>query len=114
MTKKDFKERCSFHTYTRGREKHNAIFFDWQNTDQGRGFKFAVAVSRENSTKKDLLNDLYNWVILFFPFFQGCFFSRDYCAYRRYLGDGNVITVWLQNNFAVGHDTPFAYCNRGT
>ena len=63
MTKKDFKERCSFHTYTRGREKHNAIFFDWQNTDQGRGFKFAVAVSRENSTKKDLLNDLYNWVI---------------------------------------------------
>jgi hypothetical protein len=62
MTKKDFKERCDFHRYTGGRERHNVIFFDWKVTDEGRGFKFAVAASTENSTKKDLFDAFFEWV----------------------------------------------------
>lgn len=60
MTKKEFKERCSFHVYGRGHRRHNAIFFDWA---QGLGFKFGVATSIENMTRAELFNDFYKWVI---------------------------------------------------
>ena len=59
MTKKEFQERCSFHVYGRGGNKHNAIYFDWK---QGFGFKFGVAASIENSTKRDLFLDFFDWV----------------------------------------------------
>ena len=64
MTKKDFKERCSFHIYSGYRVKHNAIFFDWQETNQGRGFKFGVAVDTKEHkvTKAMLFDELFDWV----------------------------------------------------
>lgn len=63
ITKKDFKERCDFHVYSGGKEKHNVIYYDWKETDDGRGFKYAVAAERENATKKELFDALYDWVI---------------------------------------------------
>lgn len=66
ITKKEFKERCSFHLYTGvgyNRTKTNAIFFDWQQNDDGRGFKYGVAADRENCTKADLFKHLFDWVV---------------------------------------------------
>ena len=60
MTKKEFKERCSFHQYGRGQSKKNAIFFDWK---QGFGFKFMVKTSIQNATRAELFNTLWNWVM---------------------------------------------------
>ena len=63
MTKKDFKTRCDFnHVYGRGANRINAIYVDWKDTDQGRGFKYAVASSVENCTKAELFNHLYDWI----------------------------------------------------
>lgn len=62
MTKKEFKDLCSFHEYGRGRGKHNAIYFDWKSTDIGRGFKYGVAASIEFMTKAELFNHLYDWI----------------------------------------------------
>jgi len=66
-TKKDFKERCSFHVYGRGKNKRNAIYFDWQNSgtygkDSWNGYKFMVKTEVKNCKKDELFNHLYNWV----------------------------------------------------
>jgi len=62
ITKKAFREFCSFHTYGRGRNRHNAIYFDWKQTDMGTGFKYGVAASIEFMTRAALFNELYDWV----------------------------------------------------
>ena len=62
MTKKQFKEYCSFHEFGRGRNKVNAIYFDWKSDEFGRGFKYGVAAEIESCTKADLFNELYDWV----------------------------------------------------
>lgn len=64
MTKKQFKEQCNTdHVYGRGAKRINAIYFDWKETDQGRGFKYAVATRAVNYTKAELLNTMYDWVV---------------------------------------------------
>ena len=65
MTKKDFKEKCSFHEYGKGKEKRNAIYYDWSNDYENNslGFKYMVKASVENSSKAELFNILYEWVI---------------------------------------------------
>jgi hypothetical protein len=62
MTKKEFKEGCSFHLYTGRREKHNVIYFDWKVTEDGRGFKYAIAARRDLCTKKRLTDLFYTMV----------------------------------------------------
>lgn len=63
MTQKQFKESCDFnHVYGRGANRINAIYFDWQNNEQGRGFKYAVATSVGNCTKAELFKHLYDWI----------------------------------------------------
>ena len=62
-TKKRFRELCSFHEYGRGKRKRNAIYFDWKENEKGRGFKYMVKASIENSTKRELFEILYKWVI---------------------------------------------------
>ena len=82
MTKKEFKELCSFHLFTGGRERHNVIFFDWKGTvsegscyfdeetqkyvqKERRGFKYGVAsrTGKEGCSKAELFNQLFNWVV---------------------------------------------------
>jgi len=62
MTKKQFKQECSFHEYGKGRTKRNAIYFDWKTNDQGNGFKYMVKTMHENYNKAELFNILYEWV----------------------------------------------------
>jgi hypothetical protein len=62
-SKKQFKKYCDLnHVYGRGLNRTNAIFFDWKETESGRGFKYAVAATIENCTKVELFNHFYNWV----------------------------------------------------
>lgn len=65
MTKKEFKECCSFHQYGRGQSKKNAIFFDWKQDYQNGicGFKFMVKTSIQNYTRAELFNILWDWVM---------------------------------------------------
>ena len=62
LTKKEFKENCSFHLYTSTKEKHNVIYYDWKVTEDGRGFKYAIAARRELCTKKQLTDYFYQMV----------------------------------------------------
>jgi len=65
VSKKEFKELCSFHTYKGWdghRVKYNAIYFDWKSTDEGLGFKYAVAMNIKDGTKAELFTELYKWV----------------------------------------------------
>ena len=64
MTKKQFKEECSFHEYGRGRKKRNAIYFDYSRNFDNKavGYKYMVKSSVENCGKAELFNVLYNWV----------------------------------------------------
>ena len=62
MTKKDFKEKCDVHEYGRGYKKRNAIYFDWQDTSNGRGFKFMVKAPITNAKRVELYKILYDWV----------------------------------------------------
>ena len=62
ITKKLFKEKCDAHRYTGDRSRTNAIYFDWQETPEGRGFKYGVAMDTRNGTKAELLEVLYQWV----------------------------------------------------
>lgn len=64
MTKKDFKEKCSFHEYGKGKKKRNAIYYDWSDDYENNslGFKYMVKTSVENSSKAELFNELYDWV----------------------------------------------------
>jgi len=67
MTKKEFKDRCSFHQYGRGKSKKNAIFFDWMSEEKNGkycvGFKYMVKTSIENMTRAELFQTLWNWVM---------------------------------------------------
>jgi hypothetical protein len=58
MTKKDFKEKCSFHKYG----KRNAIYYDAKTDERGcfLGYKYMVKSCGFN--KKELFNILYDWV----------------------------------------------------
>lgn len=63
VSKREFKERCDLnHVYGRGANRTNAIFFDWEDNENGKGFKYAVAATVENCTKSELFNHFYNWV----------------------------------------------------
>jgi hypothetical protein len=64
MTKKEFREKCSFHTYGKGGGRSNAIFYDWQNGNGYKwlGFKFMVKSNVRNIRKQDLFDILYDWV----------------------------------------------------
>jgi hypothetical protein len=58
MSKKEFKERCSFHVYGKGQRKLNAIYYDWQF----HGYKYVVKGNINNIKLNELFNVLYNWV----------------------------------------------------
>lgn len=64
MTKKEFRELTSYHKYTgRPRENNvNALFFEWKDTPEGRGFKYCVFARACNATKTDLEKALYDIV----------------------------------------------------
>ncbi|MCK9543420.1 MAG: hypothetical protein M0R03_15475 [Novosphingobium sp.] len=63
MTKKDFRERCSFHHYgTRRDSSLKAIFFDWQEGENFRGYKYCVFARTCNATKAELENALFELV----------------------------------------------------
>jgi len=66
MTKKEFKELCSFYEYGRGKKKRNAIYFDWKTDFSNKinvvGFKFMVKARVENCKKAELFNVLYDWI----------------------------------------------------
>ena len=59
ISKKEFKERCSFHEYGRGYNKRNAIYYDYTKD----GFKYMVKADVTNCKKAELFNVLYNWVV---------------------------------------------------
>lgn len=63
MTKKEFREMTSFHQY--GKRNDNgliALFFDWQVTDNGTGFKYCVYARATKSNKRELENAMYDLV----------------------------------------------------
>ncbi len=60
MTKKEFKERCSFHVYGKGQKKRNAIYYDYLPS---LGFKYMVKAEVRNSTKSELFDVLFDWVM---------------------------------------------------
>jgi hypothetical protein len=63
-TKKKFKEDCDLnHVYGRGQGRLNAIYFNWRETNTGRGFKFAVAARITECTKAELFNIFYDWIV---------------------------------------------------
>jgi len=64
MTKKAFKERCSFHEYGSGRQKRNAIYFDWKSDVKNNavGFKFMVKANIVDCKRNELFNAMYDWV----------------------------------------------------
>jgi hypothetical protein len=66
LTKKEFKEMCSFHRYTGSGVVLNAIFFDWKSertpTGYTVGFKYMVKGYTRECTKKQLFDLLYGWV----------------------------------------------------
>jgi len=64
MTKKDFKTKCSFHEYGRGKTKRNAIYYDWRTDLENNaiGFKYMVKTSVENASKAELFNEFYDWI----------------------------------------------------
>lgn len=66
MTKKEFKELCSFHEYGSGKTKRNAIYFDWKQDFSNEvnvvGFKYMVKARVENCLKSELFDILYKWV----------------------------------------------------
>lgn len=64
MTKKAFKEMCSFHEYGRGQQKRNAIYFDWKSDVKSNavGFKFMVKANVQYCKRNELFNAMYDWV----------------------------------------------------
>ena len=64
MTKKEFKEQCSFHEYGRGKKKRNAIYFGWKSDSVNKvyGYKYMVKCSVEDALKSELFDYLYQWV----------------------------------------------------
>lgn len=67
MTKKEFKEKCSFHTYVgyHPRTRINAIYFGYESssteTEWWAGYKYMVAGNAKEIGKTDLFNQLYEW-----------------------------------------------------
>ena len=64
ITKKDFKTKCSFHEYGRGKNKINAIYFDWHTSHEGgfSGYKYMVSATVADCKKDELLQAMYNWI----------------------------------------------------
>lgn len=71
ITKKEFKERCSFHVYGTGHRRTNVIYYDWldnlspdgeKDSLKGRGYKYALAAPVRSVRKNKLFNALYAWV----------------------------------------------------
>lgn len=64
MTKKEFKEYCSFHVYGNRRRKLNAIYFGWQSDPENNavGYKYMVKATTDWCSKKELFNALYDWI----------------------------------------------------
>jgi hypothetical protein len=61
MTKKAFIELASYHQYGKRNERgFIALFFDWMRGDDGVGYKYCVYARALNSTKKELIDALYN------------------------------------------------------
>ena len=95
LTKKEFKENCDFHLYTGNRERHNVIYYDWKVTEEGRGFKYAIAARRDLCTKKRLTDLFYEMVkdhnaVNMFP---------HYIRYRIRLHDKDRFRVPLALDF---------------
>ena len=65
MTKKIFRELCSFHEYGKGNNKRNAIYFDWKSDfdNNAVGYKYMVKGVVDSIHKTELFNVLYNWVV---------------------------------------------------
>ena len=67
MTKKEFKDRCLFQTYTGRRIKINAIFYDWSQGEIDNkyfiGYKYMVRGDSYWMTKKELFDEFYNFII---------------------------------------------------
>lgn len=63
MTKKEFKERASIHTYGRGKYRVLALFFDWNNDPEKGNIGYKHMVRCVGGTTKELINDAYNFLI---------------------------------------------------
>lgn len=64
MTKKEFKQLASYHKYTGFPSDNNvnALFFDWKETPEGRGYKYCVYARAKLANKTELENALYSIV----------------------------------------------------
>lgn len=64
ITKKEFKEKCSFHVYGNRKVKLNAIYFDWKTDldNNAVGYKYMVKATTDWCSKKELFDAFYNWV----------------------------------------------------
>lgn len=92
-SKKSFKELCDFrHVYGKGKDKTNTIYFGWKQTDEGIGFKYAVAMHIENGTKAELFEHFYQWVCnsVALPY---------YVRYKCAVNDKDRFKVQLSLNF---------------
>ena len=67
MTKKAFKDLCSFTAFTGRGVKFNAIYFDWReptytDNDNQRGWKYGITANVKSINKKELFDIFYNWI----------------------------------------------------
>jgi len=65
ISKKEFKKQSDAHVFTGWngkRIKHNVIYFDYQQGDGFKGFKYVVAMDIKEGTKAELEKHLYDWV----------------------------------------------------
>ena len=61
MTKKEFIEMTSYQQYGKRNDSgFIALFFDWKRNDEGMGYKYCIYSRALNSTKKELVNALYD------------------------------------------------------
>lgn len=73
ISKKEFKTKCYFNEYGRGKNKVNAIWFDWltkarienprYEKDYFAGYKFMVSADVRDCKKDELFTVMYNWVL---------------------------------------------------
>jgi hypothetical protein len=92
IPKKEFKDRCSFHTYKGSGVKYNAIYFDWQDNKEGLGYKYAVAMEIKDGTKAELFNEFYKWVC-------ECVCLPWYIRYKFAVEDKQRFKVGINLNF---------------
>jgi len=87
MTKKKFKEFCSFHEYGRGKNKRNAIYYGWESDfdNNAVGYKFMVKAPVSHAKKAELFNVLYDWVT----------------------GKINGVPYWVEYKFAITEQKRF-------